>query len=182
MLYIMRHGITDWNMKHKLQGSTDIPLNDEGRAMAAAAAEEYRDMKFGVCYCSPLKRAHETAELFLKGRNIPVITDDRLTEMGFGDYEGLEYSFNIPGCPINVIFQHPEEYKESIGGSETFEELFKRTGSFLKEVAEPLEKEGKKVLIVAHGALNSCIIAQRKHLSIKDFWSTGIPQCKIMEI
>ena len=41
-LYIMRHGKTDWNEKHKIQGRTDIPLNDEGRKMAAAAAEEYK--------------------------------------------------------------------------------------------------------------------------------------------
>ena len=102
--------------------------------------------------------------------------------MCFGDYEGLAYSFQIPDCPINVIFQKPEEYKASIGGSETFEELFDRTGSFLREVVEPLLKDGKDVLIVAHGALNSCIITQRKHLQIKDFWSNGIPQCKIMEL
>ncbi|MBQ7636170.1 MAG: histidine phosphatase family protein [Lachnospiraceae bacterium] len=178
----MRHGITDWNQAHKLQGKTDIPLNDEGRKMAAAAAEEYKDLHIDICFCSPLKRAYETATILLDGRNIPIKTDERLSEMCFGDYEGLAYSFQIPDCPINVIFQKPEEYKASIGGSETFEELFDRTGSFLREVVEPLLKDGKDVLIVAHGALNSCIITQRKHLQIKDFWSNGIPQCKIMEL
>ena len=47
-LYIMRHGKTDWNEKHKIQGRTDIPLNDEGRKMAAAAAEEYKDIHFDM--------------------------------------------------------------------------------------------------------------------------------------
>ena len=44
MLYIMRHGKTDWNVLHKLQGRTDIPLNDEGRLMAMKAREDYKDI------------------------------------------------------------------------------------------------------------------------------------------
>ena len=72
MLYIIRHGKTDWNLKHKLQGRTDIPLNDEGRAMALEAGERYKDVHFDVCYCSPLIRARETAELLLKGRDVPI--------------------------------------------------------------------------------------------------------------
>ncbi len=182
MIYLLRHGMTDWNKRKKLQGKSDIPLNDEGRAMAEQAAVEYKDVPFDVCYCSPLIRADETARIVLKGRNIPIITDSRLAEMGFGDYEGTENSFSIPDCPINQIFYKPEEYKESIGGSETFDELFERTGSFLREVAEPLEKQGKKVLIVAHGALNSCLICQRRQLPVAEFWSSGIPQCKLIEV
>ena len=67
MLYIIRHGRTDWNDRHKLQGHTDIPLNDEGRRMAENAAEEYKDVHFDICYCSPLVRAKETAEILLRG-------------------------------------------------------------------------------------------------------------------
>ena len=182
MLYLMRHGLTDWNREHRLQGKTDIPLNEEGRNMAAAAADEYRDLHIDICYSSPLKRAYETATILLKNRDIPIIIDDRLSEMSFGEYEGLAYSFDIPDCPINLIFQKPGEYKASIGGSETFEELFKRTGSFLKEVVDPLLEQGKDVLILGHGALNSSIIVQRKNLPIEEFWSNGIPQCKIMEM
>ena len=50
MLYIMRHGKTDWNAKHKLQGHADIPLNEEGRQMAEKAREEYDGPVFDVCY------------------------------------------------------------------------------------------------------------------------------------
>ena len=96
MLYIIRHGKTDWNVLHKLQGRTDVPLNDEGRRMAEAAREEYRDVHFDVCFCSPLVRARETAEILLRGRDVPVLTDDRLMEMSFGSYEGQENSFDIP--------------------------------------------------------------------------------------
>ena len=182
MLYIMRHGRTDWNDLHKLQGKTDIPLNEEGRLMAENARETYKDIHFDVCYCSPLIRAKETAEIFLKDRSIPVIYDDRLKEMGFGEYEGFPYSFNDADCPVNVIFKHPGEYKESIGGAETFDELFARTGSFLKEIAYPLVESGKDVLIVGHGAMNSSIICQIRDVPVERFWSESIENCKLIRL
>lgn len=182
MLYIMRHGRTDWNDKHKLQGRTDVPLNDEGRRMAEAAREEYKDVNFDICFSSPLIRAKETAEILLRGRDIPIITDERLMEMSFGIYEGLENSFSIPDCPVNVIFQHPEEYTTSVGEAETFDELFARTGEFLEEKVYPELKKGKDVLIVGHGAMNSCIVTRLKKLPIKDYWSSGIENCKLMDL
>lgn len=106
MLYIMRHGKTEWNQQHKLQGRTDIPLNDEGRKMAEAAHTEYLDVHFDVCYTSPLIRAKETAEIVLRDRNVPIITDDRLVEMSFGCYEGLANIFQIPDCPITYFLRN----------------------------------------------------------------------------
>ena len=110
MLYILRHGKTDWNAAHKLQGKTDIPLNEEGREMAYAAAKECADIHFDVCYSSPLIRAKETAQIVLAGRDIPIITDVRLEEMGFGTYEGIENSFDT-----TIFRQRPESLKEEAG-------------------------------------------------------------------
>ena len=182
MLYIMRHGKTEWNALHKLQGRTDIPLNEEGKRMARQAFEKYKELNIDVCYCSPLVRALETAQIVLKNRKIPIIEDKRLSEMSFGEYEGIENSLAIPDCPINVIFNQPEKYIESVGGAETFEQLFARTGSFLKEIVEPQIQAGKDILIVGHGAMNSSIICQVKKLPIEEFWSAGIEQCKIIKL
>ncbi len=179
MIYIMRHGRTDWNATHKLQGRTDIPLNEEGREMARNAHEEYKDVRFDVCYCSPLSRARETAETVLEGRNVPIITDDRLAEMSFGIYEGIQDSFSIPDCPTNVLFFHPEQYITPVPEGESLAELIARTGEFLRDVALPLHKEGKAVLIVAHGGVNSSLWVQAKNIPIKDFWAEGIEQCKL---
>ena len=66
MLYIIRHGRTDWNDMHKLQGRTDTELNEDGIRMAERAAKEYGEIHFDVCYCSPLKRAKQTAEIVAK--------------------------------------------------------------------------------------------------------------------
>ena len=183
MLYIIRHGKTDWNERKKLQGQTDIPLNDAGRQMAAEAAERYKDIRFDVCYCSPLVRAKETAEILLKGRDIPVHYDDRLKEFGFGKYEGIENSFSIPNCPVNEMFFHPENYNIKVEGGESMDELFERTGSFLKEIAIPLVNAGKDVLVVGHGAMNSCIVCQVKYASDRSkFWEDGIPNCELMKL
>ena len=101
MLYIMRPGQTQWNAQGRLQGQTDIPLNEVGRAGAAAAREKYGCIPLDVCFASPLKRALETAEIFLKGREVTIYTDDRLKEMFFGDISVMPTSghaqfFKIP--------------------------------------------------------------------------------------
>lgn len=181
-LYIMRHGKTDWNEKHKLQGRTDVPLNEEGRRMAEKAREEYKDVHFDVCWCSPLIRAKETAGILLRGRDIPIITDDRLREMSFGIYEGQENSFEIPDCPINTLFWAPQDYKTPVEDGESLDELFERTGSFLKEVIEPHLEGGLDILIVGHGAMNSSIISRIKGFERKEFWSAGIENCKLMKL
>lgn len=182
MLYIMRHGRTDWNDQHRLQGQTDIPLNALGRQMAEDAREECSLIPLDLCYSSPLIRARETAEIVLRGRDVPIRTDDRLREMSFGEYEGLQNSFSIPDCPINVLFQSPEKYVQSVGGAETFEQLFARTGSFLREVINPLLAQGMNILIVGHGAMNLSIISQIRHLPIDQFWSTGIENCRLLRL
>ncbi|MBR1865172.1 MAG: histidine phosphatase family protein [Lachnospiraceae bacterium] len=182
MLYIMRHGKTEWNDKHKLQGRTDIPLSDTGRAMAEHAGREYKDIHFDVCYCSPLVRAKETAEIVLKDRNIPIILDERLIEMSFGVCEGIENSFENPDCPIRVLFHEPEKYTTPVEGAESLEELYARVGEFIREIITPQLKQGKDILIVGHGAMNSSMICQMKELPIERFWSNGIDQCKLMRL
>ena len=181
MLYIMRHGKTDWNLLHKLQGKTDIPLNDMGRQMARQACERYKDVHFDVCYCSPLSRARETAKLVLEGRDVPIIIDDRLSEMGFGIYEGVQEVFEKPECPVRVLFFNPEKYVAQ-GGAESLNELLKRTNEFLDEVAYPLVNEGKDVLILGHGAMNSAIIGNVQHKPLEEFWAEGIENCRLIKI
>ena len=59
LLYIVRHGETDWNKAGKVQGRTDIPLNERGRYLAEATAEGMKDVRIDFCYTSPLIRAKE---------------------------------------------------------------------------------------------------------------------------
>lgn len=181
MLYVMRHGKTDWNEKYKLQGQTDIPLNDAGRKMAIDASKQYQEIEFDVCFCSPLKRAYETAQLFLRDRNVPIIVDERIREMGFGIYEGSERVYSKPELPVHTLFKDPVHYV-AVDGAESIEELYSRTGEFIKEKVEPLLEENKNVLIIAHGAVNSCIINQFWDIPLEDFWKNCYKNCELIKI
>lgn len=178
----MRHGTTDWNVENKLQGQTDIPLNAKGRRMAEEAERKYKDVHLDICFSSPLKRAYETAKIVLGKRDIPMITDLRLREMCFGEYEGIVGYLKGTGTPIDVLFQRPQDYRESVGGAETFEQLFERTGDFLRERVYPELEKGKDVLIVGHGAMNSAIIGQIRQRTIEQFWKSGLAQCTLMQL
>ena len=180
MLYIMRHGMTDWNAIHRLQGRTDIPLNDEGIEMAQKAHDEYADVHFDICFYSPLKRAAQTAQIVAGDRGIPMICDERLREMSFGVCEGtMDYMTN-ESSEIFPLFSNPDKYVTPPAEAESIEELCRRTGSFLKEKIVPLMREGKDVLIVGHGAMNSSMIMQIKKLPKKDFWAAGLAKCRLM--
>ena len=181
MLYVMRHGKTDWNAAYRLQGGTDVPLNEEGREMAREAARKYKDVPFDICFVSPLQRARETAEIFLEGREVPMIVDGRLREMSFGQYEGTDHIFEKPDCPMYKMFKDPAHYVAE-GGAESFEELFERTGEFLREVAEPLATEGKSVLIVGHGAMNTAIINRYRNIPLERFWETLCKNCELVQV
>ena len=181
MLYIIRHGKTDWNRFHNLQGKTDIPLNEAGIEMAKEAAERYKDVHFDICYCSPLTRARQTAELLLEGRDVPIVIDNRLEEMGFGIYEGTENVFEKPECPVRELFFSPASYKP-VGGAESLGSLISRTGEFLNEAALPQGNGGKDVLIVGHGAMNSAIIGQIRNTPIEKFWAEGIENCRLIRL
>lgn len=180
MLYIMRHGKTDWNTLHKLQGQIDIPLNEEGKKMAAEAAIMYSDIKFDLCYCSPLVRAKETAEIFLKDTSTPILYDNRLMEMGFGELEGVEALWFEDDTALNHLFSDPVHYEPK--GGETFDELFDRTRSFIEEIIKPQLKDNKNILIIGHGAMNSSILCQIRNIPLEHFWDAGIENCRLMQL
>lgn len=87
-IYILRHGQTVWNKSRLLQGSRDIELCEEGRAVARERCDQLKEVDFDVIYSSPLKRAYETACIIRGDRDIPIIKDDRLREINFGENEG----------------------------------------------------------------------------------------------
>ena len=76
MLYIVRHGETDWNRMKKVQGRTDIALNDYGRHLAEETAEGMKEISLDLAYTSPLRRARETAEILVAGRKIPPLVEE----------------------------------------------------------------------------------------------------------
>ena len=89
-LYLVRHGQTDWNLAGKLQGQTDIPLNETGRQQAKQAKKLLGNLSFDAVYSSPLSRAVETAQLISGHSTLQIITDERIKEIAFGQWEGCK--------------------------------------------------------------------------------------------
>lgn len=179
-LYIMRHGQTDWNIDFKLQGQTDIPLNENGKKMAEMARMNNPINNIDICFCSPLVRAKETADIYLKNQNTLIEYDDRLKEFAFGVNEGTKKPF-IPGSSLDILFKTPEKYIPD-NGAESLESLYLRTGEFLEEKVYPLINSGKNILIVGHGAMNCAIIGRIKNTNIKNFWDNLTDNCVITKL
>ena len=175
-LYLIRHGETDWNKVKKLQGKSDIPLNAFGEHLAEETAEALAMVPFDLAYTSPLKRARRTAELVLGERDIPILDEKRIEEMGFGIYEGLickEGASEIPDPEFFYFFHAPEKYHPPKGG-ESFEDVLKRTGDFLEELRQDPARSGQTILIATHGAALCALLCHIKGEDVKDFWGLGV--------
>ncbi|MES2169549.1 MAG: histidine phosphatase family protein [Actinomycetota bacterium] len=141
-LYLVRHGETDWNLARRIQGSTDIPLNETGRAQARRAGELLARRSWDGIVSSPLSRAYETAEIIGEAIGIPEVEVlDDLVERAYGDAEGLrdhEISLRFPGDTI-------------VPGRETRDAVAARVVPSLLELAG--RHPGKNLIVTTHGGV-----------------------------
>lgn len=149
-LIVWRHGNTDWNAGHRVQGQTDVSLNQLGHQQAVDAAALLVRFKPDVIVASDLRRASDTAAALAAVTDLPVTYDERLRERYFGLWEGLTMT--------EVAEQRPEEYarwkagEDVIGGDvETLDDLGKRVDEALRDAAA-LAPAGGTVIVATHGA------------------------------
>ncbi len=188
-LYILRHGTTEWNMQHLIQGQTDIPLDDFGKLMASETKKglDQKRISFDRTYSSPLKRALETAQLVSDNE---CITDDRLKELSFGYMDGgkVEQMTADETCPFSFFKSAPDKYEEAILNlrhisdedmPEKLSNLCDRAKSFLTQKIEPLADSGENILISTHGALSKALLMHiRGEKDLSEFWGDGLlPNC-----
>lgn len=150
-IFAIRHGITDWNKQELIQGATDIPLAEEGRAAAKKIAAEIDLGLYDAIYASPMKRAYETAEIIVDGRR-KIQTDSRLVERKFGDYEGEKIEFGI----IEKMWNYSIDSGEL--GMERLSELLSRVSDFVEDVK--IKHPNQDVLIITH----ACVIKALYHV------------------
>lgn len=169
-IYIMRHGETDWNKENRIQGQVDIPLNENGRALARITAKRLAGIPFAAAITSPLLRARETAQIIMGERNAPIFEDDRIKELAFGEGEGMQAKVN--GTYVSAFesfFCHPEKYRPLAGG-ETLAHLCERTGEFLEELIRREEWRDQTILVTTHGAAMRGILNRVRRESLEHFW------------
>jgi len=143
---LIRHGLTDWNALGKIQGQSDIPLNEEGRKQAALLAErlKHEPYSWDFVITSGLLRAQETGEIIAASLGIPVYDpDSRLMERAFGQVEGLT------AAERETLWGMDWNLKDL--GQEKDHEVQARALAFLTELGE--RYPDKNVLVVSHGGL-----------------------------
>lgn len=147
-LVVWRHGNTDWNASGRVQGQTDISLNDLGQEQAHAAARLLAGLRPDAIVASDLRRAADTAAALAALTSLPVRTDVRLRERYFGRWQGLQLT--------EAAERYPNEYArwragdpDPGAGIETLDDLGKRLGSALQEAADTVP--GGTVVVATHG-------------------------------
>ena len=176
ILYLVRHGETDWNRVRRLQGWTDVPLNEKGRELAFKTAEGLRDVKFDLCISSPLSRAYETGKIILGERNVPIITDDRLKEINVGDYDGKfckPGNYQVPKEEFDDFYNNPWGMKRMPNG-ENITDVAKRGTEFLNDILNRPELQDKTILIATHACILRGIL-NSLYDDPNDFWQHKLP-------
>jgi broad specificity phosphatase PhoE len=148
-LYLVRHGETDWNRRHRVQGLTDIPLNATGRKQARAAGELLSRRTWDGIYTSPLSRATETATIIAGetglGSPRPV---DALVERNYGEAEGLNFA--------EIDRRYPN--RSEVPGQESREAVVARVVPALRELVAT--HPGESLIVVSHGgAIRAVLMA-----------------------
>lgn len=142
MIYIVRHGQTDWNVEGRYQGRIDVELNDKGIEQAKKIQEKLSDVKFDKVFSSPLKRALETAQIITSN---DITTDERIIERCNGDLEGKLKS----EIEVEIDFNDPNENRM---GVENINNFRKRIEDFFEEISK--KYNGKNILVVTHAGVS----------------------------
>jgi uncharacterized phosphatase len=146
-IYLVRHGETDWNRARRIQGSTDIPLNQTGRDQAAVTAALLANRSWDGVYASPLSRAFETGAIIARALGLPEPEAvPEVAERRYGDAEGLT------GDEIDARFPGDTQ----VPGRETREEVAARVIPAIVALAE--RHPGENIVLVSHGGVIRTIL------------------------
>lgn len=142
MIYIVRHGQTNWNLEGRYQGRKDIELNQTGIIQAKEIQYQLKDIKFDIVFSSPLKRAYDTAKIICDN---DIIIDNRIIEGCNGSLEGKLKS----ECEEFINFN---DFNENKYGIEPLLQFRERIKNFLDEVV--LKYASQNILIVTHAGVS----------------------------
>ncbi|NPV56099.1 MAG: histidine phosphatase family protein [Anaerolineae bacterium] len=148
-LWLVRHGETDWNNAGRIQGHTDIPLNENGRKQARKAAQRLAEQRFDAAYASDLSRARETAEIIAAAHGLPVQTDPRLRERSHGSLEGYFYQDIRLKHPDLIEALRADPVCTSMPGGESVADTAARMAAAADDLAA--RHPGGVLLVATHG-------------------------------
>jgi len=147
-LYIARHGETTWNVEHRLQGWTDVPLDETGKRQAAALAESLKGVRLDAIYSSTLSRSRDTAQI-VAGKTMTVKSLDSLRERNYGHFQG-----GSDTAPEYV--RRTDSWDDRLDDGESLNQLLARAREGLQQIRR--EHPAGNVLMVGHRITNQMIL------------------------
>lgn len=154
LLYIVRHGETDWNYEHRLQGRVDVPLNSTGFAQARALARHFEDRPLDRVISSPLTRAFATASMIAHTAGCPIEGSDDLREIDHGVWQGMtvgEIQTEYPDLWATWIAQPS---KGRAPGAESLAEVCERADRVLQRLLN------EHTCLVTHGVVSQVLVCR----------------------
>jgi broad specificity phosphatase PhoE len=164
VLYLARHGETDWNRDGRWQGHTDIELNDAGRAQAGTLADLLRGRDIARVHTSDLRRARETAEIVAARLGVEGLVVDRdLRERSFGIFEGLTRDECAARFP-ELWAAYRADTRSVPPGAEPHEGLVRRLHEAMTRAAAVgvglAAGQDAAILVVSHGGAIRALLAR----------------------
>jgi len=169
-LILIRHGETDWNREKKVQGISDISLNEMGVRQAHKLALSLKDEKISAIYTSPLKRAYETARIIGQFHEASIHVENGLMEMNPGDFEGLHFQ-ELRDYYKDFLAQwmiDPASIRMPNG--ETLSELQERAWP----VMEYILNKTRNALVVSHNFTIAAVLCKIRNIGLSEFRSTCV--------
>ncbi|WP_332854499.1 histidine phosphatase family protein [Duganella sp. S19_KUP01_CR8] len=168
-ILLIRHGETSWNAVRRLQGHTDIPLNDEGARQANALAQALAAEQVDVLVSSDLQRAMQTAQAVADQYDgLEVQTDDQLRERCYGVFEGMLYSEIEQQYPAEYALWQARDIDAVMPAgereAESFRQFYQRATDGIGEWAQ--RHPGRTIAIVAHGGVLECAYREAVGMSL----------------
>lgn len=179
-LLLVRHGETDWNKERRVQGRTDIPLNDSGRAQAASLARALGSARIDAVYASPFSRAYDTARILLGERRLEIIKDEGLAEIRFGLWEGKtmgELMEQFPDLWRDWGWLNREDDCKRMG-AESYTDIQRRSMNVVERIKKECG-ENDNVLLVSHTMPVKLIIANYLQMPLEAISRLKIENCSL---
>ncbi len=160
IIYILRHGQTEYNKRKMVQGSgVDSDLNETGQQQANAFFEKYKSLPFELLYTSGLKRTQQTLKPFID-LGIPWLKRPTINEISWGRHEGLASTPEMIEQYRYVIQQWTMgNFQAAVDGGESAQQMARRLQRFVDELKQ---REEKKILVCAHGRAMRCLMCLLK--------------------
>jgi len=177
-LILLRHGESQWNLENRFTGWVDVPLTEKGKKEAYEIGKVLKDIPIDIAFTSVLIRAIDTLDEALRGAEqdlVPIVKDAALNERMYGDLQGLNKAETAKKYGADQVKIWRRSYDVAPPGGESLKDNAERTLPYFNEHILPLAKQGKNVLISAHGNSLRAIVMELDKLSKEEVLELNIP-------